>query len=124
MGWIARNFGNKKRPVKSARTSPGKAEPLPYPAVSVYSKVNCCEAANRLEGQKFLAAHAPQLPLGGCSQPESCQCRYRHMDDRRQDLRRDTDVGLPPRAFVERERRSRRDRRRQTPNGQSLARPL
>ena len=85
----------------------------PFSAVSVYSRdLTLCEAAKRIDGHKFLAAHAPELPLGGCSQPGRCTCRYRHFQDRRQDTRRDEDYGLPNRNYVVNERRSRGDRRR------------
>jgi hypothetical protein len=133
MGWIASRFGSKQRQSKtvgksigkavgkSAKKSPRKGEPLAYRAVTVYSKIDCCQAAARLEGQKFLAAHAPQLPLGGCSQSERCQCRYRHLEDRRQEVRRDSDHGLPARTYGESERRCRSDRRRRGHGGQALA---
>ncbi|XOV85033.1 MAG: hypothetical protein ACFHXK_07875 [bacterium] len=84
-----------------------------YQAVSIYSRSDCCEAAQRITGKKFLAAHAPQLPLGGCDQPAQCRCRYKHMADRREEMRRDTDNGLPARHMYNGERRNRRDRRRQ-----------
>jgi hypothetical protein len=77
----------------------------------IYSRVECCGAAERIAGQKFLAAHAPQLPLGGCDQSTTCQCRYQHLEDRRQEMRRDTDHGLPNRGFSTAERRYRKDRR-------------
>ena len=120
MGWIARNLGisgkknqSSKRHQKSSDSKrPPKSVAHPYRAVTVYSKVSCCAAARRLDGQKFLAAHAPRLPLGGCSQPDTCQCRYNHLVDRRQDTRRDADYGLPGRSYSDSERRNRRDRRR------------
>ncbi len=135
MGWIARNFGkfqvskasNKNAAAKTnkgakrtkgakgargAKDAAASRANLPYRAVTVYSKVECCAAAQRLAGQKFLAAHAPQLPLGGCTQPDTCRCRYRHLQDRRSEVRRDTDHGLPARSYAETERRNRRDRRR------------
>ena len=129
MGWITRTFGSKQRSSKtlgkaaskSVKKSPRQSEPLPYRAVTVYSKIDCCQAAARLEGQKFLAAHAPQLPLGGCSQPDQCQCRYRHLEDRRQEMRRDTDHGLPARAYSDSERRCRNDRRRRPHGSHALA---
>jgi hypothetical protein len=85
--------------------------PRSFQSVSIYSRSDCCAAAQRITGQKFLAAHAPQLPLGGCSQPEQCRCRYKHMSDRREEMRRDTDNGLPARQMPNGERRNRRDRR-------------
>ena len=96
---------------KHAKSAPMAQHP--FRAVAVYSRdLSLCEAAKRLDGHKFLAAHAPELPLGGCSQPGRCTCRYRHYQDRRQDVRRDEDYGLQTRHFVANERRSRGDRRK------------
>ncbi|MEE4284477.1 MAG: hypothetical protein V2I41_21250 [Pseudomonadales bacterium] len=88
-----------------------RKSPQSFQAVSIYSRSDCCEAAQRITGKKFLAAHAPQLPLGGCDQPAQCRCRYKHMSDRREEMRRDTDNGLPARQMLNGERRNRRDRR-------------
>jgi len=150
MGWIAKYFGKRQttkaaseksansrsaktksaaKPVtKSVRGSARKVKKSsakevahPYRAVTVYSRSDCCEAAQRLAGQKFLAAHAPRLPLGGCTQAESCQCRYKHLQDRRVEMRRDTDHSLPARYYGDAERRSPRDRRRRQNDQQALA---
>jgi len=121
MNWVARLFERNKpsgrrsfarrNPVAKGRSAPPQAATHPYRAIMVYSRVACCDAARRLAGQKFLAAHAPQLPLGGCDHPASCQCRYRHLEDRRQEMRRDSDHGLPARGYNNSERRYRKDRR-------------
>ena len=93
-----------------------------YRAVSVYSRSACCAASKRLKNEKFLAAYAPILPLGGCSQPNQCRCRYRHYEDRRQEMRRDSDHGLPGRVWVEHDRRHRRrDRRKSQSNNATAA---
>jgi|GEM_PF-1661338 len=95
-----------------AKAAP-RADQHPFRSVSVYSRdLNCCAAAKRIDGHKFLAAHAPELPLGGCSNQGRCSCRYRHYLDRRSDTRRDEDFGLPNRNYIVNERRSRKDRRR------------
>jgi len=121
INWVARFFERKKptggRPAvrrhatTKRRSAPPKAVSHPYRAIIIYSRIDCCGAAERLAGQKFLAAHAPKLPLGGCDQLSRCQCRYRHLEDRRQEARRDTDHGLPNRGFATMERRYRKDRR-------------
>ena len=54
-----------------------------------------CDAAREFDGVRFLAEDAPQLPLNGCTNIVTCQCKYRHFDDRRTDLRRESDIGLP-----------------------------
>ena len=121
MGWFARNFGNKHKTTrKSANLRTTPANPS-YRAVTVYSRVSCCDAATRLAGRKFLADYAPQLPLGGCTQPESCRCRYRHLEDRRQEMRRDADYGLAGRHYHAQERRTRGDRRQQQTGSPTLA---
>ena len=121
--WISQLFSGKQtkssakkdrtrsggRPIHSHSSSPSRGS---FRAAMIYSRIECCDAAQRISGQKFLAAHAPRLPLGGCSQPELCQCRYKHLTDRRQEMRRDSDHGLPNRGYVQAERRSRSDRRR------------
>ena len=115
--WVTRLFDRTgKSSSKSKKTKSTKGKPHsvnhPYRAVTVYGREDCCAAAERIRGQKFLAAHAPQLPLGGCTHPNQCRCKYKHMQDRREELRRDADYGLPGRSYVANERRLRRDRRR------------
>ena len=111
--WVSRLFG-KTSPASNRRQQKRptpKVQQHPYRGVRVYSKTACCDAAQRIKGQKFLAAHAPQLPLGGCSEPERCQCRYKHLSDRRSEMRRDEDHGLPGKPYHI-ERRNRSDRRK------------
>ncbi len=98
---------------KHAKKPTPKTQQHPYRGVTVYSRKDCCDAALRIQGQKFLAAHAPQLPLGGCSQPQLCECRYKHLADRRSEVRRDTDHGLPGQHYHT-ERRSRKTDRRKS----------
>ncbi len=54
-----------------------------------------CEAAFYLEGTRFLANEAPSLPLHGCAHTRKCRCVYKHFDDRRTSVRRESDDGLP-----------------------------
>lgn len=68
-----------------------------------------CNAALETLGQVFLCREAPWLPLPECDRT-SCQCRYEHLEDRRTELRRDSDNGLPDRV-VEHDRRRKRERR-------------
>ena len=112
-----RNSSTKGRTSKQLATAATSANvAYAYRAVSVYSRTDCCEASARLESQKFLAAHAPTLPLGGCTQAAHCRCRYKHYQDRRQDVRRDADHGLPG-QYVANNRRYRRDRRKPQTSG-------
>ena len=108
----AKTSRNTSKSNRRNRNKSGAQKALPYRAVSIYSNSECCPAANRINKTKFLAAHAPTLPLGGCDRKDACRCRYRHYEDRRSDVRRDTDHGLPARLRIEGERRHRKDRRK------------
>jgi hypothetical protein len=63
----------------------------PYHAVSIQSHLNLCGTARKYQGQRFLAADAPKLPLAGC-RAATCTCRYVHHDDRREGPRRASDL--------------------------------
>ena len=68
---------------RSPRASASPSPPKPrFPAVSVYSPSDCCQAANTLQGKHFLSNEAPLLPLEGCTAAK-CRCVYRHHADRR-----------------------------------------
>lgn len=58
---------------------------------------DACAAAQRLSEQRFLSEEAPILPLQSCTCVENCRCVYRHFSDRRTEVRRDADMGLPER---------------------------
>lgn len=67
-----------------------------FHGVSVHFKVECgCAEVESLSGVRYLSAEAPMLPLDGCHSPGSCQCTYKHYQDRRSGIRRDSDMGLP-----------------------------
>jgi len=55
-----------------------------FRAVSIECGTNACGAARRLEGKRALHAQIPQVPLSQCD-AESCECRYKHYNDRRSD---------------------------------------
>lgn len=117
--WVSRLFQSKKKSISPNKTKslrrksvPPNRVSHPFRAVTVRGRMNCCNAARRLQGKRFLASQAPALPLGGCSQSGQCSCRYLHLTDRRGEIRRDTDFGLPSRnAGPDGERRISRDRR-------------
>ena len=75
---------------------PGKAARAIFHAVSVEADDlnSCCTAVIPLLGKRFLSEDAPRLPVESCTSSD-CQCTYQHYSDRRTQLRRDTDVGLP-----------------------------
>jgi hypothetical protein len=66
----------------------------PFSAVSIETGWEPCDAAEALEGERFLSGQAPALPLAGCD-AASCDCEYRYHADRRAGTRRDADLGLP-----------------------------
>jgi len=66
---------------------PGKLHKL-YQAASINYGGCACAAVKAMGEQRFLAAEAPQLPLGTCDSAK-CQCRYvRHVDRRAKEDRR------------------------------------
>jgi hypothetical protein len=74
----------------------------PYHAVSVTAGHPSCEAAKQLATLRFLAGHAPTLPLAGCD-VYPCECRYSHYTDRRTGLDRRVEIGgMPPHGLEER----------------------
>lgn len=84
-----------------------------YHAVSIRHGTNCCQAVAALGNQRFLSVEAPQLPVEGCTLKGRCRCRYQHHTDRRDDLRRDVDFGLPDRGILlDEDRRNQPGRRK------------
>jgi len=64
----------------------------------------CCQAVEGLGTQRFLSEDAPLLPLTECSNPQGCRCVYEHFEERRDSLRRETDVGMPVRLHQDEKR--------------------
>ncbi len=86
---MAFNLGNwllRKRIDAQVRTSGRPMEYRrvvnPYHAVSIEPGPKACAESRKLEGRRFLASSAPQLPIRGCTS-STCQCRYVHHNDRR-----------------------------------------
>jgi hypothetical protein len=83
--WLVfRRYQARKR--EQAEASSRSASPRrksPYHAVSIRVGRSACLAAKTLEGRRYLATEAPQLPLAECSMSASCECRFIHHDDRR-----------------------------------------
>ena len=81
-------------------------------AVSVRPGTDACAAAASAEHQRWLSREAPQLPLPGCTGPDSCRCTYQHHEDRRAGGRRAAEVdAFRPPVKTKTERRNSRDRR-------------
>ncbi len=87
--------------------------PKKYSAVRIICKSrSACEDVLQHRSAVFLSHEAPSIPLPSCSNKDSCACHYLYLDDRRNDLRRDSDNGLPSRS-AQVERRKRTERRKQ-----------
>ena len=83
-----------------------------YHAVTICSRLKKCAAAEGISDQAYLSSQAPVLPLQNCDQAGSCACKYQHQDDRRGEMRRDSDFGLPGRRYDEQDRREGPETRR------------
>ena len=70
--------------------TPLKPRPLRlrYHAVTIVSGPTACTQARAVKDVRLLSLEAPRLPLVGCTNPEGCQCRFQHHDDRRAGPRR------------------------------------
>jgi hypothetical protein len=82
----------------------------PWHAVSVIPCRGACVVARESNRVRFLSKDAPKLPLRGCPL-RACECRYRHHEDRRGNLRRASDVMSANRSWPGQERRSSLGRR-------------
>ena len=78
---------------------PVRAKRSVFHGVSIDSRHQVYGAVAELRSKRFLSEEAPILPLDHCPHPLICQCVYKHFDDRRTGLRRDSDEGLPIRDF-------------------------
>lgn len=66
-----------------------------FHGISIEPGPKACEAVRQIAGRRFLSEEAPRLPLDECPCMQDCRCVYRHYPDRRTDVRRDADMGLP-----------------------------
>ncbi|MCV2219287.1 hypothetical protein [Thauera sp. Sel9] len=99
-GWL---LLQRRTPPAPART---EMPQHPYHCVALEARGDGCEAVRKLAGQRFLAAHAPHLPLADC-ESSRCECIYRHHEDRRHYNRRDPYVHAQRMQFID----AREDRR-------------
>lgn len=68
-----------------------------FHGIAVEPGDGACQAVRSIEGHRYLSDDAPRLPLDGCQCVQDCHCVYRHYSDRRTEVRRDADMGLPRR---------------------------
>jgi hypothetical protein len=76
--------GNSKQQAAAARperrTSQASGQ---YHAVTIRLGRQTCSAVKELNGERFLAADAPRLPLPECDVAAHCECSFAHHKDRR-----------------------------------------
>lgn len=83
--------------------------------IRIVAGAGACDAARRAEGKRVLTKDAQRLPLRDCDRQDSCKCTYKHLTDRRGELRRTIDSGFGiPKAISPEKRRpgERRERKR------------
>ena len=78
-----------------------------WKAVAILPGESACAAARELRSKRFLSRNAPRLPLPDCTKQDHCECKYRHLPDRRGDYRRIGDDGVlrPEKSAVKEQRR-------------------
>ena len=86
----------------------------PWRAVSIESRnIDPCSKLHSVTDIRYLIDKAPDLPLDGCDRPNVCRCHYvRHPDRRSDNIRRDIDLGISRRPYLDPERRISRGERR------------
>ncbi len=86
-----------------------------FHAVSIKFDADACLHAKALQGRRFLAREAPDLPLANCD-ADTCSCRFVHHEDRRSGKDRRSPFGSAGMGAVtgrfEQERRQGGDRRK------------
>jgi hypothetical protein len=78
-----------------------------WKAVAILAGDSACAAARDMRGKRFLSRTAPRLPLPDCTKQDKCECKYKHLPDRRGGSRRTGDDGVfrPDRASGKEQRR-------------------
>lgn len=93
MGLLARLAGITTSSTKSAESPPEITKPC-YRGVQVVANGDeCCQAVKTIANERFLLEETPMLPLSLCD-AAVCNCTYERFDDRRESLRRASDVGF------------------------------
>mgnify|MGYP001824591157 FL=1 len=55
----------------------------PYAAVQLLPCVNACDSAHRVSKNTYLTTEFQHLPIDDCDRIEDCDCKFKHIDDRR-----------------------------------------
>lgn len=107
-------MGNNDKPGKSAIRPrlefgavppPAANVPSPYRALEIIPGPRACAVAKRFAKHRFLLSEAPTPPLAGCDLQFACTCKFQKFPDRRGNLRRSSDEGIPDFGLVVLERR-------------------
>jgi len=109
-------FGKNSREHPAKKSTPIASPKRPntggdFRAVSLAPSLMCCLAADRATGKRFLLREAPRLPLGACTMPTDCRCKFRKDADRRDCDRRLLGSTETTRWFAGTESRKRGPRR-------------
>ena len=102
-------WGTRRARASSPPPPPAKAGGR-FGGVEIRMRKGACSAARALEGKRFLAKNAPELPLSSCD-AQRCACSFTKLSDRRTDARRFQQGGLTASLFQATNRRNKRDRR-------------
>lgn len=115
--FIARRLGIRYNPqptfsLAAPAVKTSSSETTQWRSVKIKSGLICCKSADNLSGAIFFAADAPTLPLASCTEKQ-CQCKYTHMEDRRDggDRREATEYSADLFSLLGKERREDEDRR-------------
>jgi len=82
---------------------------LKYRGAEVIAAEDACDAARSLTGLRLLSVDVPVLPLKTCDRPATCQCKFRHFDDRRRKFSRRVPHATAYRGVERRVRRGKRE---------------
>jgi hypothetical protein len=82
---------------------------LKYRGAEIIAGPDACDAAQSLTNVRLLAVEVPLLALKSCDRPATCECIYRHFDDRRRKFPRRVEHATAYRGVERRVRRGRRD---------------
>jgi hypothetical protein len=86
LGMISREHPAKKpTPITRPKRSNTAGD---FRAVSIAPSLMCCAAAMHATERRYLLREAPRLPLGACTMPTHCSCKFRKNADRRDSDRR------------------------------------
>ena len=109
---VADQHRRKAAKVKPRVTAKQSAESRRWYSIKLVPGNNSCDSMSYMSQRTYLTNEAPQLPLPSCDNGR-CGCRYEHMKDRRQDLRRDpySQYGLLAVSSGRSDRRAGRGRR-------------